>query len=107
MKIDSDSVEQISAQNLTRCVYSQRVPLNQPQISAVIEYIKPGVDSISCTCMSTICNMGVEIGAYAKTTRPEEALDVPLPMGPETELGSNNRTGVESSPLIHILRISL
>ncbi|VDL90790.1 unnamed protein product [Schistocephalus solidus] len=30
---------------------------------AVIEYFGPGVDSISCTGMATICNMGAEIGA--------------------------------------------
>jgi aconitate hydratase len=30
---------------------------------AIIEYTGPGVDSISCTGMGTICNMGAEIGA--------------------------------------------
>lgn len=30
---------------------------------AVVEYTGPGVDSISCTGMGTICNMGAEIGA--------------------------------------------
>ena len=30
---------------------------------AVIEYFGPGLDSISCTGMATICNMGAEIGA--------------------------------------------
>lgn len=30
---------------------------------AIIEYFGPGVDSISCTGMGTICNMGAEIGA--------------------------------------------
>ncbi|KAJ5264636.1 hypothetical protein N7505_007429 [Penicillium chrysogenum] len=30
---------------------------------AVIEYHGPGVDSLSCTGMGTICNMGAEIGA--------------------------------------------
>merc|ERR1719273_475853 len=30
---------------------------------AIIEYHGPGVDSISCTGMGTICNMGAEIGA--------------------------------------------
>lgn len=28
-----------------------------------MEYFGPGVDSISCTGMATICNMGAEIGA--------------------------------------------
>jgi len=30
---------------------------------SIIEYFGPGVDSISCTGMGTICNMGAEIGA--------------------------------------------
>ncbi|KAF2086100.1 mitochondrial aconitate hydratase-like protein [Saccharata proteae CBS 121410] len=29
----------------------------------VIEYFGPGVDSLSCTGMATICNMGAEVGA--------------------------------------------
>ncbi|KRX67771.1 putative aconitate hydratase, mitochondrial [Trichinella sp. T9] len=29
----------------------------------IIEYFGPGVDSISCTGMGTICNMGAEVGA--------------------------------------------
>ena len=29
----------------------------------IVEYFGPGVDSISCTGMATICNMGAEIGA--------------------------------------------
>lgn len=49
---------------------------------AIIEYFGSGVDSISCTGMATICNMGAEVGAttslfpfnnrmskYLKTTR--------------------------------------
>ena len=30
---------------------------------AIVEYHRPGVDSISCAGMATICNMGAEIGA--------------------------------------------
>ncbi len=30
---------------------------------AIVEYHGDGVDSISCTGMGTICNMGAEIGA--------------------------------------------
>lgn len=30
---------------------------------AIIEYKGPGVESLSCTGMATICNMGAEIGA--------------------------------------------
>eukprot|EP00499_Haloplacidia_sp_CaronLabIsolate_P008794 CAMPEP_0196780226 /NCGR_PEP_ID=MMETSP1104-20130614/7293_1 /TAXON_ID=33652 /ORGANISM="Cafeteria sp., Strain Caron Lab Isolate" /LENGTH=779 /DNA_ID=CAMNT_0042150423 /DNA_START=36 /DNA_END=2375 /DNA_ORIENTATION=+ len=34
---------------------------------AIIEYHGPGVESISCTGMATICNMGAEIGATCST----------------------------------------
>jgi aconitase A len=34
---------------------------------AIIEYFGEGVDSISCTGMATICNMGAEIGATCST----------------------------------------
>merc|ERR1711970_1384807 len=30
---------------------------------AIVEYFGPGVDSLSCTGMGTICNMGAELGA--------------------------------------------
>ena len=30
---------------------------------AIVEYFGPGVESLSCTGMATICNMGAEIGA--------------------------------------------
>ncbi|KAF9301643.1 Aconitate hydratase mitochondrial, partial [Podila horticola] len=30
---------------------------------AIVEYFGPGVDTLSCTGMATICNMGAEIGA--------------------------------------------
>merc|ERR1719394_59441 len=30
---------------------------------AIVEYHGPGVDSVSCTGMATVCNMGAEIGA--------------------------------------------
>ena len=30
---------------------------------AIVEYFGPGVHSLSCTGMGTICNMGAEIGA--------------------------------------------
>lgn len=52
---------------------------------AIVEYHGPGVESISCTGMATICNMGAEIGAttslfpynsrmrdYLKATRRED-----------------------------------
>ena len=34
---------------------------------AVIEYFGPGLDSVSCTGMATVCNMGAEIGATTST----------------------------------------
>ncbi len=42
----------------------------------IIEYFGPGVDTISCTGMATICNMGAEVGAttsvfpFAKSMKP-------------------------------------
>lgn len=30
---------------------------------AIVEYTGPGVESLSCTGMATVCNMGAEIGA--------------------------------------------
>ena len=30
---------------------------------AIVEYFGPGVETLSCTGMATICNMGAEIGA--------------------------------------------
>ncbi|KAK4531309.1 hypothetical protein CCYA_CCYA07G2166 [Cyanidiococcus yangmingshanensis] len=56
---------------------------------SIIEYFGPGVDSISCTGMGTICNMGAEIGAttsvfpytkrmeaYLKATRREHVAEL-------------------------------
>ena len=34
---------------------------------AVIEYFGPGLESVSCTGMATVCNMGAEIGATTST----------------------------------------
>lgn len=46
---------------------------------AIVEYFGPGVDSISCTGMGTICNMGAEIGAttsiFPYNARMREYLD--------------------------------
>ena len=36
---------------------------------AIIEYHGPGVDTLSCTGMGTICNMGAEIGATTSVIR--------------------------------------
>ncbi len=46
---------------------------------AIVEYHGPGVDSISCTGMGTICNMGAEIGAttsvFPYNSRMKDYLD--------------------------------
>lgn len=55
---------------------------------AIVEYTGPGVESLSCTGMATICNMGAEIGAttsvfpfnhrmtdYLKATKRSEIAD--------------------------------
>ncbi|KAK4522659.1 hypothetical protein GAYE_PCTG14G0549 [Galdieria yellowstonensis] len=42
---------------------------------AIIEYFGPGVESLSCTGMATICNMGAEIGATTSLFRYNERMD--------------------------------
>lgn len=46
---------------------------------AIVEYFGPGVETISCTGMATICNMGAEIGAttsvFPYTTRMKSYLE--------------------------------
>ncbi len=44
----------------------------------IIEYHGPGVDSLSCTGMGTICNMGAEIGATTSIFRYGESMDAYL-----------------------------
>eukprot|EP00794_Sanderia_malayensis_P009083 gene9083-10052_t len=53
---------------------------------AIVEYHGPGLDSISCTGMGTICNMGAEIGATTSV----------FPFCPSMEryLASTDRTGI-------------
>lgn len=53
---------------------------------AIVEYHGPGLDSISCTGMGTICNMGAEIGATTSV----------FPFGDSMDrfLGSTNRTAI-------------
>ena len=38
-------------------------PTPQGGTGAIVEYFGPGVETMSCTGMATICNMGAEIGA--------------------------------------------
>ena len=42
---------------------------------AIVEYFGPGVESISCTGMGTICNMGAEIGATTSVFPYSERMD--------------------------------
>ena len=42
---------------------------------AIVEYFGPGVKSISCTGMGTICNMGAEIGATTSVFPYNERMD--------------------------------
>jgi len=42
---------------------------------AIVEYFGPGVESISCTGMATICNMGAEIGATTSIFPFNERMD--------------------------------
>lgn len=53
---------------------------------AIVEYFGPGVDSISCTGMGTICNMGAEIGATTSV--------FPFNHRMQDYLNSTNRPGV-------------
>jgi aconitate hydratase len=41
---------------------------------AIIEYHGPGVESLSCTGMATICNMGAEIGSSSASSFPSPKL---------------------------------
>ncbi|CAF4869607.1 unnamed protein product [Pieris macdunnoughi] len=56
---------------------------------AIVEYHGPGVDSISCTGMATICNMGAEIGATTSV--------FPYNSRMEAYLKSTGREGVASA----------
>ncbi|CAG4975442.1 unnamed protein product [Colias eurytheme] len=56
---------------------------------AIVEYHGPGVDSISCTGMATICNMGAEIGATTSV--------FPYNSRMEAYLKSTGRQGVASA----------
>ncbi len=42
---------------------------------AIVEYFGPGVESLSCTGMATICNMGAEIGATTSVFPFTQSMD--------------------------------
>lgn len=56
---------------------------------AIVEYYGEGVDSISCTGMGTICNMGAEIGATCST--------FPYTASMDAYLRATNRAGLASA----------
>ena len=56
---------------------------------AIVEYFGPGVNSISCTGMATICNMGAEIGATTSV--------FPFNSRMADYLRATNRAGIASS----------
>ena len=53
---------------------------------SIIEYFGPGVQTLSCTGMATICNMGAEVGATTST--------FPFTKRMENYLRATNRTSV-------------
>ena len=57
---------------------------------AIIEYHGPGVDSISCTGMATICNMGAEIGATTSV----------FPFNPQARLGPSRLSHTSLTSLL-------
>ena len=83
---------------------------------AIVEYTGPGVESLSCTGMATICNMGAEIGAttslfpfnermadYLRATKRGQIADY-------AKRFSNNLKadeGAEYDQVIEIVRLSL
>jgi len=55
---------------------------------AIIEYFGPGVNSISCTGMGTICNMGAEIGATTSVFPYNERMDEYLKATSRSEIAN-------------------
>lgn len=58
---------------------------------AIIEYFGPGVESISCTGMGTICNMGAEIGATCSTFQYTERMADYLQATSRSDIASEAR----------------
>lgn len=59
---------------------------------AIIEYFGEGVESISCTGMGTICNMGAEIGATCSTFQYTERMGDYLEATSRSEIASEARS---------------
>lgn len=68
---------------------------------AIIEYFGPGVDSISCTGLATICNMGAEVGAttsvFPFNDRMAKYLEVTR-RGPIAEAARKHRQLLSADP---------
>lgn len=64
---------------------------------AIVEYFGPGVDSISCTGMGTICNMGAEVGATTSV--------FPYNIRMKKYLAATKRSGMEMIFLLIIQNI--
>lgn len=56
---------------------------------AIVEYHGPGVDSISCTGMATICNMGAEIGATTSVFPYNSRMEAYLKSTGRADIASN------------------
>ncbi|KAK1048078.1 Aconitate hydratase mitochondrial [Friedmanniomyces endolithicus] len=59
---------------------------------AIIEYHGPGVESISCTGMGTICNMGAEIGATTSLFTYNKSMEKYLQATNRKEIGDFARS---------------
>jgi len=68
---------------------------------AIVEYFGPGVESLSCTGMATICNMGAEIGAttsiFPYTARMASYLQA-TSRGPIAELAEGHKAYLTADP---------
>ncbi|CAM9798476.1 unnamed protein product [Ectocarpus sp. 12 AP-2014] len=80
---------------------------------AIVEYFGPGVDSISCTGMGTICNMGAEIGATCSTfpynSRMQDYLEATERSGIASAANSfkENLRADEGAPYDEVIEIDL
>ena len=73
---------------------------------AIIEYHGPGVDSISCSGMATICNMGAEIGATTSVFPFNPQMGAYLAATGRGDVATlAQRSGCSSTPLTRALRL--
>merc|ERR1712072_1576446 len=80
---------------------------------AIIEYHGPGVESLSCTGMATICNMGVEIGATTSLFPFNDSMHKYLAATKRKEIGDFARSYAaelhedEGAPYDQLIEINL